>query len=170
MPINCSFLWVRGWLSMVIVVIQPYILVSKLKKTKTKLLLCTDYLNSIQPSKARFIANSSSYTTTELSKLLASCLTAIKNMLSSNVKRYMRDSFIIYFGLLKIQVKFWINLKLEISMTPVCLLMMFLLFTLLYPIVWLKQNLLILLKEPSIEKARLTLHVTTETHLYFRKT
>ena len=31
------------------------------------------------PYKARFIANSSSFTTTELSKLLTSCLTAVKN-------------------------------------------------------------------------------------------
>ena len=31
-----------------------------------------------KPYKARFIANSSSFTTTELSKLLTSCLTAIK--------------------------------------------------------------------------------------------
>ena len=30
------------------VVIQPYILVSKLKKIKTKLLRCTGYLNSIK--------------------------------------------------------------------------------------------------------------------------
>ena len=30
------------------VVIQPYILVSKLKKIKTKFLRCTDYLNSIK--------------------------------------------------------------------------------------------------------------------------
>ena len=37
-----------------------------------------------RPYKARFIANSSSCTTTELSKLLTSCLTAIK----SNVIRY----------------------------------------------------------------------------------
>ena len=29
-----------------------------------------------------------------------------------------------------------------------------------------KTNLLILLKEPSTEKALLTLHVTTETHLF----
>ena len=61
------------------VVIQPYILVSKLKKINTKFLHCTG------------IANSSSCTTTELSKLLTSCLTADKNMLSSIVKRYMRD-------------------------------------------------------------------------------
>ena len=61
-----------------IVVIQPYILVSKLKKTKTRFLRCTGYLNSIKSYKARFIANSSSCTTTELSKLLTSCLTAVK--------------------------------------------------------------------------------------------
>ena len=30
------------------VVIQPYILVSKLKKTKTKFIRCTAYLNSIK--------------------------------------------------------------------------------------------------------------------------
>ena len=59
------------------VVIQPYISASKLKKIKTKFLRCTGYLNSIKPYKARFIANSSSCTT-ELSKLLTSCLTAVK--------------------------------------------------------------------------------------------
>ena len=88
-----------------------------------------------KPYKARFIANSSSCTTTELSKLLTSCLTAVKNMLSNIVKRYMRDLVKTYFGRLKIQVKFLINLKLEISMRPVCLLMIFLLFTLLYLII-----------------------------------
>ena len=61
------------------VVIQPYILVSKLKKIKTKFLRCTGYLNLIKKTfKARSIANSSSCTTTELSKLLTSCLTAVK--------------------------------------------------------------------------------------------
>ena len=59
-----------------------------------------------KPYKARFIANSSSCTTTELSKLLTSCLTAVKNMLSSIGKRYMTDPVKTYFGLLKIQVKF----------------------------------------------------------------
>ena len=37
----------------------------------------------------------------KLSKLLTLYLTAVKNMLSSNVKRYMRDQLKIYFGLLK---------------------------------------------------------------------
>ena len=57
------------------------------------------------------------------------------------------------------------------SMRPVCQLMIFLLFTLLYLIIKLKINLLVLLKEPSREKALLTLHVLTEMHFfYFRKT
>ena len=43
------------------------------------------------PYKARFIANSSSCATKELSKLLTSCLTAVNHMFSSIVKRYMRD-------------------------------------------------------------------------------
>ena len=55
-------------------------------------------------------------------------------------------------------------------MRPVCLLMIFLLFTLLYLIIQLKINLLILLKEPSRDKALLTLHVMTEVHFYFGKT
>ena len=51
-----------------IVVIQSYILVPKLKKTKTKFLRCTGYLTSIKKTyKARFIANSSSCMTSELS-------------------------------------------------------------------------------------------------------
>ena len=50
-----------------------------LKKAKINLLRCIGYLSFIKkPYKARFIANSSSCTTTELSKLLTSCLTAIK--------------------------------------------------------------------------------------------
>ena len=66
-------------------------------------------------------------------------------------------------------MKFWINLKLKISMRSVCLLMFFLLFTLLHLIIILKINLLILLKEHSREKALLTLHVMTEMHVLLRK-
>ena len=76
---------------MSMVVIQPYISMSKLKKTRTGFLRCTGYLNSIKDYNARFNANSSSCTTTELSKLLTLCLTAAKNILLSTVKRYMRD-------------------------------------------------------------------------------
>ena len=103
---------------MFIVVIQPFISVSTLKKTKTMFLRCTGCLNSLKNYKARFIANSSSCTTTELSKLLTPCLTAVK--------------------------KHAIKLceKVEISMRPVYLLMIFLLFTLLYLIIQLNMNLL----------------------------
>ena len=79
---------------------------SKLKKIETKILRYTGYQNQKKPCKARFIANSSSCTTTELSKLLTSCLSAVKNMLSSIMKRYVRDPVKTDFGLLKIQVKF----------------------------------------------------------------
>ena len=81
------------------VVIQPYILVSKLKRIMTKFLRCTGYLNSIKPYEARFIANSSSCTTTELSKLLTSCITAVKNMLLGTLKKYMKDPVRSYFYL-----------------------------------------------------------------------
>ena len=54
-----TFFEKKGWLLMGMVVIQPYILASKLKKAKTKSLYCTGYLNSTKPYKARFIANSS---------------------------------------------------------------------------------------------------------------
>ena len=54
-------------------------------------------------------------------------------------------------------------------MRLVCLLMIFLLFTLLYLIIKLQINLLILLKEPSREMALLTLHVMTEMHFLLQK-
>ena len=50
-----------------------------LMKTKRDFLHSIGYLNCTKTYKARFIANSSSCTTTELSKLLTSCLTTIKN-------------------------------------------------------------------------------------------
>ena len=55
-------------------------------------------------------------------------------------------------------------------MQAVCLLMIFLLFTLLYLTIQLKINLLILLKEPSREKALPNLHVMIETHFLLQKT
>ena len=72
------------------VVIQPYISVSKLKKIKVPTLYWLPKLHK-HPYIARFIASSSSCTKTELSKLLTSCRTAVKNMLSSTVKKYMSD-------------------------------------------------------------------------------
>ena len=54
-------------------------------------------------------------------------------------------------------------------MQPVCLLMIFLLLTLLCVMIELKIKLLILLKEPSREKALLDLHVMTEMHFSLQK-
>ena len=88
------------------VVIQPYILVSMLKKIKTMFLCCTGYINSIKIYKARFIANSSSCMTTELSKLLTSCLTAVKKHVIKYCEKVYERSSTTYFDLLKIQVKF----------------------------------------------------------------
>ena len=59
-----------------------------------------------KPYKARFIANSSSCTTTELSKLLTSCLTTIKNTLLNIVKKSMKGPAKICFGQSKIHVRY----------------------------------------------------------------
>ena len=52
----------------------------------------------IRPYKARFIANSSSCTTTELSKLLTSCLTTINLISYDTVRRCMELQIKIGFG------------------------------------------------------------------------
>ena len=57
-----------------------------------------------RPYKSRFIANSSSCTPTELSILLTSCPMSI-----NIAQQFMKGMVKIYFGLLKIQVKFLIN-------------------------------------------------------------
>ena len=108
----------------------------KQKKIKTKFLRCTGYLNSIKKTyKARFIANSCSCTTTELSKLLTSCLTAVKKHVIKYCEKVYERSGKNLFWSIKNSGEIYINLKLEISMRPVCLLMIFLLFTLLYLII-----------------------------------
>ena len=66
-----------------------------------------------RPYKARFIANSSSCTTTVLSKLLTSCLTAVKkHWIRYYDTVYERDG-INYFSQLKILMMFSINLNLK---------------------------------------------------------
>ena len=58
---------------------------------------------------------------TQLSKLLTSCLTAVFKYCEKVYERFGKNLF----GILEIQVKFQINLKLDISKRPVCLLMIF---------------------------------------------
>ena len=84
-------------------VLQPCILVPKLKKTKTMFLLYTGYINCIKTYKVRIIANSSS-STAELYKLLSSCPKRCQDMLLSTAKRYMKALVRLYFGQLKNQV------------------------------------------------------------------
>ena len=62
-----------------------------------------------RPYKSRFIANSSACTTTELSILLTSCLTAIKNHVIKYCTTVYERNGKNYFGLLKIQVKILMN-------------------------------------------------------------
>ena len=62
-----------------------------------------------QPNKSRFIANSSSCTITELSKLLTSCLTTMKIMLLNTVKKSMKGPIKICFGQSNIHVRLKIN-------------------------------------------------------------
>ena len=89
------------------VVIQPYILVSKLKKIKTKFLRCTGYLNSIKnPIKQDLLQILVLVQQQNFLNCKPRVLQLLKNMLSNIVKRYMRDLVKTYFGRLKIQVKF----------------------------------------------------------------
>ena len=65
-----------------------------------------------RPYKSHFIANCSACTTTELSILLTSCLTVIKNhVIKYCTTVYERNGKMVkkIFGRLKIQVKFLIN-------------------------------------------------------------
>ena len=63
----------------------------------------------IRPYKARFIANSSSCTTTELSKLLTSCLTAIKAKVIKYCETVYERSGKNMFWPIKILVKYLVN-------------------------------------------------------------
>ena len=82
----------------------------------------------------------------------------------------MRDPVKIYFGLLKIQVKILDKFKArDFNATSLSTHEVSTLYTTL-PYYLIEINLWILLKEPSIEKALLTLHVTTGTHFLLKKT
>ena len=62
-----------------------------------------------RPYKSHLLANSSSCTTPELSIILTSCLTAIKNHVIKYCRYFLREMVKIYFGLLKPQVRYLTN-------------------------------------------------------------
>ena len=66
-----------------------------------------------RPYKARLIANSSTCTTTVLSKLLTSCLTAVKNIGLDTMILFTKGTELTIFGQLKILMMFSINLNLK---------------------------------------------------------
>ena len=75
---------------------------------------------------ARFIANSSSCSTTVLSKLLASCLTTVKNIGLDTMILFTKGTELTIFGQLIIPMKFSINLNLKTLRFLFCLYMIFL--------------------------------------------
>ena len=83
----------------------------------------------------RCIANSSSCTTTVLSKLLTSCLTAVKNIGLDIMILFTKGTELRFFGQLKIPMMFSINLNLKTFRLLNCLHMIFLLCILGYLII-----------------------------------
>ena len=67
----------------------------------------------IRPYNARFIANSSSCTTTVLSKLLIPCLSAVENIGLDTMILFTKGTELAIFCQLKIPMKFSINLYLN---------------------------------------------------------
>ena len=87
-----------------------------------------------RPYKARFIANSS--TTTVLSKLLTSCLSAVqKNIGLDTMILFTKETELTIFGQLKILMMFSINLNLKTFRLLNCLHMIFLHYILRYLII-----------------------------------
>ena len=62
-----------------------------------------------RPYKARFIANSSSCTTAELSKLLTSCLTTVKFRVIRYYEKVYERSREVCVGLLNVLVRYLVN-------------------------------------------------------------
>ena len=78
-----------------------------------------------RPDKACFIVNSSSCTTTVLSKLLTSCLTAVKNIGLDTMILIMKGAELTIFDQLKLPIKFSVNLNLITFRLLNCLHMIF---------------------------------------------
>ena len=82
-----------------------------------------------RPYQARFITNSNSCTTTFLSKLLTSCLTAVKNIGLDTMILFTKGTELTIFGQLKIPMMFSINLNLKTFRLLNSLHMIFTLYT-----------------------------------------
>ena len=122
-----------------------------------------------KPYKARIIANSSACTTTELSKLLTSCLTAVKKHVIKYCEKVYERSCKNLFWSIKNSGEILDKLKAgDFNATNLSTYDFSTLYTTL-PHNLIKINLLILLKEPSRENALLTLHVMTEMHFLLQK-
>ena len=119
--VDCGLLWVGGWLSEGMVVIQSYILMSGLGSRDKIPALC--WLPGLhrKPYRVGFVADSGSCATAGLSGLLASCLVAVEGHDVWCCERVYERSGGGYFGLLKVRMGLWVDLKLDISMLPVCL-------------------------------------------------
>ena len=96
----------------------------KEKQDRLPTLYCLPKLHK-RPYEARFIANSSSCTTTVLSKLLTSCLTAVRNIGLDSMILLTKGTELIIFGQLKILMMFSINLNLKTFRLLNCLHMIF---------------------------------------------
>ena len=104
-----------------------------------------------RPYKARVIANSSSCTTTVLSKLLTSCLTAVKkNIELDTMILFTKGTELTIFGQLKILMMFSINLNLKAFRLLNCLHMIFLHTTLPHHLI--KDKLIDLINRPFIRE------------------
>ena len=118
-----------------------------------------------KPYKARFIANSSSCTTTELSKLLTLCLTAVKKHVIKFCEKVYERSGKNLFWSIKNSGEILDKLKArDFNATSLSTYDFSTLYTTL-PHNLIKDKLI----EPSREKALLTLHVVTEMHFLLQK-
>ena len=118
--------------------------------------------------KARFIAKPCSCTTTELSKLLTSCLIAVKIVIKYCEKVHERSGKNLFWSI-KNSGEILDTLKArDFNATILSTYDFSTLYTSL-PHNLIKDIDLILLKVSSIEKALRSLHITTETHILFWK-
>ena len=112
-------------------------------KTKRGFLHSIGYLNCTKKNKtykARFTANSSSCTTTELSKLLTSCLTTIKKHVIKYCEKVYERSGKNLFWSIKNSCEVLSKLNLEVFVRPVCLHTIFLHYILPCPTILLRIN------------------------------